>query len=220
MEKQIKRLKARLTVRNCEILIGLFMLGKGLWLLHIIEYFVVGTAPDTSYVSYRKNPNFYVTNFFYDLFFFVIVSLVMYNVFLGVLYDTFSELRGNLQEKENDINNVCFICQLTRDGREHFGKTFKGVGYDDYFRTGYVAPVVNLTIDYKQSLKCGDVAVVETRYIPTEGAKLILEYDFLHRPRQAEGVGSRQLLHLPQDPGGPLYGGYASCSRDYEWSRK
>ena len=85
-------------------------------LLHIIEYFVVGTAPDTSYVSYRKNPNFYVTNFFYDLFFFVIVSLVMYNVFLGVLYDTFSELRGNLQEKENDINNVCFICQLTRDG--------------------------------------------------------------------------------------------------------
>ena len=36
-------------------------------------------------------------------------------MFLGVLYDTFSELRFQLQDKENDINNVCFICQLTRD---------------------------------------------------------------------------------------------------------
>lgn len=62
------------------------------------------------------------------------------------------------------------------DGREHFGITYPGIGYADYFRTGYVAPVVNLNIDYKQSLKCGDVAIVETRYIPTEGAKLILEY--------------------------------------------
>ena len=40
MKKQIKRLKARLTVRNCEILIGLFMLGKGLWLLRDSHYFI------------------------------------------------------------------------------------------------------------------------------------------------------------------------------------
>lgn len=40
MKKQIKRLKTRLTVRNCKILIGLFMLGKGLWLLRDSHYFV------------------------------------------------------------------------------------------------------------------------------------------------------------------------------------
>ena len=40
MKKQIKRLKARLTVRNCEILIGLFMLGKGLWLFRDSHYFI------------------------------------------------------------------------------------------------------------------------------------------------------------------------------------
>ncbi len=62
------------------------------------------------------------------------------------------------------------------DGREHFGIAFPGVGYQDYFRTGYVAPVVNLNIDYRQSLKCGDRAIIETRYIYSEGAKLIFEY--------------------------------------------
>lgn len=62
------------------------------------------------------------------------------------------------------------------DGREHFGITYPGVGYADYFRTGYVAPVVNINIDYMQSLKCGDKAIVETRYIYSEGAKLIFEY--------------------------------------------
>ena len=40
MEKQIKQLKARLTVRNCEILIGLFILGKGVWLFHDSHYFI------------------------------------------------------------------------------------------------------------------------------------------------------------------------------------
>ena len=40
MKKQIKQLKARLTVRNCKILIGLFILGKGLWLLSDSHYFV------------------------------------------------------------------------------------------------------------------------------------------------------------------------------------
>ncbi len=62
------------------------------------------------------------------------------------------------------------------DGREHFGITYPGLGYADYFRTGYVAPVVNMNIDYRQSLKCGDTAIVETRYIYSEGAKLIFEY--------------------------------------------
>ena len=62
------------------------------------------------------------------------------------------------------------------DGREHFGIAYPGIGYDDYFRTGFVAPVVNLNIDYRDSLRCGDKAVVETRYVKAEGAKLVLEY--------------------------------------------
>lgn len=62
------------------------------------------------------------------------------------------------------------------DGREKFGAHYQGIGYEDYFRTGFVAPVVNLQIEYKQSLKSGEKAIVETRYIYHPGAKLIFEY--------------------------------------------
>ncbi len=62
------------------------------------------------------------------------------------------------------------------DGRENFGRQYTGLGYDDYFSSGYVTPVVNLTINYKQSLKYGDRAIIETRYIPSKAAKIIFEY--------------------------------------------
>lgn len=62
------------------------------------------------------------------------------------------------------------------DGRENFGRQYTGLGYADYFANGYVTPVVNLNINYKQSLKCGDRAVIETRYIASEAAKIIFEY--------------------------------------------
>ena len=38
--KKLKQWKAKLTVRNCELLIGLFILGKGTWLLHDSHYFI------------------------------------------------------------------------------------------------------------------------------------------------------------------------------------
>ena len=62
------------------------------------------------------------------------------------------------------------------DGRENFGKQYGGLGYDDFFNNGFVTPVVNLNIDYKQSLHRGDRIVLETRYIATDAAKIIFEY--------------------------------------------
>ena len=40
MKKAMKKLKSKLSVRNSEILIGLFILGKGLWLFHDSHYFI------------------------------------------------------------------------------------------------------------------------------------------------------------------------------------
>lgn len=62
------------------------------------------------------------------------------------------------------------------DGREAFGKRYEGIGYADYFRERIAAPIVQMNIDYKVSLRSGERAIVETRYIPCEGAKIHLEY--------------------------------------------
>ena len=54
------------------------------------------------------------------------------------------------------------------DGREAFGREFAGLGYMDIYASGYTAPIVEL--------KVNDTAVVETRYIATEAAKVCFEY--------------------------------------------
>ncbi len=103
------------------------------------------------------------------------------------------------------------------DGREHFGKTYPGVGYADYFRTGYVAPVVNLTIDYKQSLKCGDVAIIETRYIYTEGAKLIFEY-VIYRKEDMAVMATGQTTQMFMTAEGEVQ--YADPDFFAEWKQR
>jgi hypothetical protein len=39
----------------------------------------------------------------------------MGNIFLGIIVDAFADLRDKKQAYEEDSNNVCYICQLTRD---------------------------------------------------------------------------------------------------------
>lgn len=61
------------------------------------------------------------------------------------------------------------------DGREAFGRQY-GIGYTEIRDAGYVVPMVDLNIRYKQSLKYGESAIVETRYILTDAAKILFEY--------------------------------------------
>lgn len=62
------------------------------------------------------------------------------------------------------------------DGREAFGREFAGLGYMDIYASGHTAPIVELHLQYRKPLKVNDTAVVETRYIATEAAKVCFEY--------------------------------------------
>lgn len=70
------------------------------------------------------------------------------------------------------------------DGREAFGRQY-GIGYTDIRNSGYVVPIVDLNIQYKQSLRYGESAIVETRYIRTDAAKILFEYLIF---RESDGV--------------------------------
>lgn len=62
------------------------------------------------------------------------------------------------------------------DGRENFGRKYPGIGYLDFFRNGYTAPIVDLQLQYISPLKINDVALIETRFMDTPAAKLCFEY--------------------------------------------
>jgi acyl-CoA thioester hydrolase len=61
------------------------------------------------------------------------------------------------------------------DGREAFGNKF-GIGYLDFYKKGYVVPVVSVQCDFKKSLRYGDKVIVETHFIPCDVAKLKFSY--------------------------------------------
>ena len=64
------------------------------------------------------------------------------------------------------------------DGREAFGKKY-GIGYLDIFGNGFYAPLVDLDFKFKKPLIYGKKAIVKTRYINSDAAKLIFEYEIV-----------------------------------------
>ena len=67
-------------------------------------------------ISYKYDKNYFIGRLIYDLTFFIIIIMIMGNVTFGLIVDTFGSLRDETYEYENDRKNICFICQLSRDG--------------------------------------------------------------------------------------------------------
>jgi acyl-CoA thioester hydrolase len=61
------------------------------------------------------------------------------------------------------------------DGREAFGLKY-GISYLDFFKKGYIVPIVSIECNYKRSLRYGDKLIVETSYIPCPAAKIRFSY--------------------------------------------
>jgi len=88
---------------------------------------------------------------------------------------------------EVDAMNIVWHGEYVRyfeDGREAFGRRY-GLGYRDICAAGYTVPVVELNCRFIRSLTFGETAVVETRYIDCEAAKIRFEYTLF---RESDGA--------------------------------
>ncbi|HNY03453.1 MAG TPA: acyl-CoA thioesterase [Bacteroidales bacterium] len=85
------------------------------------------------------------------------------------------------------------------DGRESFGLKYS-LGYLDVYKHNVMIPIVKATCDYKRPLENGDIAVVETRFIPSEAAKIVFEYTiYRKRDREVAATGTTtQVFLTPQ----------------------
>ena len=70
------------------------------------------------------------------------------------------------------------------DGREAFGKRY-GIGYMDIKNEGFAAPIVKLNIDYKLSLSFNEQAIVETRFVACDAAKIQFDYTIFRKSDNA-----------------------------------
>ncbi len=60
-------------------------------------------------------------------------------------------------------------------GRESFGKKY-GISYLDIYAHKVMAPVVNLSVDFKRQVKYGETLLIETEYVDSDAAKIIFKY--------------------------------------------
>ncbi len=82
------------------------------------------------------------------------------------------------------------------DGREAFGKEY-GIGYLDFYKRGFVIPVVQVSCDFKKSLRYGDTVVIETTFTPCDAAKLLFSYKLYNKKtHQLVAAGSSVQVFL------------------------
>ena len=75
-----------------------------------------GIGDDLPVISFQNDFNIFISRFFYDMTFYLLIIMIMSNVTFGLIVDSFGALRDESYRYENDQNNICFICQITRDG--------------------------------------------------------------------------------------------------------
>ena len=82
------------------------------------------------------------------------------------------------------------------DGREAFGNQY-GIGYLDFYKKGFIIPVVHVDCSFKKSLRYGDTVIVETTYSPCDAAKLLFSYRLYNKKNhQLVATGSSTQVFL------------------------
>jgi len=87
------------------------------------------------------------------------------------------------------------------DGREAFGNHF-GLSYLDVYANKHLTPLVKLNFDYKTPLEYGDSAIIETKYIDHDAAKIHFQYTIYNKKNNlvvATGESVQVFLNLKRE---------------------
>ena len=79
-----------------------------------------------------------------------------------------------------DVDSIRMVwhgnfVKYLEEGRESFGFKF-GLEYMHIYNSGYVAPIADMRLEYKNVAGIGDTLIVETTYKHCRGAKLMFDY--------------------------------------------
>lgn len=74
-----------------------------------------------------------VSSMLFIFIYFIIINLILTSIFSGIIIDSFSEMRTSSQQIQEDTENWCFICNISRDEFEKLGLNFfKHIRRDHY----------------------------------------------------------------------------------------
>jgi len=105
------------------------------------------------------------------------------------------EVETEIEVRFSEVDSMGVVwhgnyLKYLEDGREDFGKK-NGIAYLDFFKHKVVTPLVSVQCNYKMPLFYGDSAIVHTKYIDCEAAKIIFEYNIIKK-------GTNELIATAQ----------------------
>jgi acyl-CoA thioester hydrolase len=129
--------------------------------------------------------------------------------------------RSQARVRFSDVDSMNVVwhgnyIKYFEDGREAFGNLY-GINYMDFYNEGVLIPIVKIVCDYKKPLKYGDTAVIETRFVNCDAAKLLYEYT-IYRNNTDEIVATGSSIQVFLNTEMELLLDYPPFY--YEWKRK
>jgi len=109
-----------------------------------------------------------------------------------------NQTRIRVRFSEVDSMQIVWHGEYVRyfeDGREAFGRQYGGLGYMEMYNSGFVVPLVKINLEFKHPLVCGDTAIVETRYINCDAAKILFEY-VIYRESDMQVVATGESMQV------------------------
>lgn len=106
----------------------------------------------------------------------------------------------NIRFSEIDAMRVVWhgsYAKYFEDAREVFGQKY-GLGYQLIEKSGYYAPIVDLTFHYRKPIRYGMTPVMTITYQPTEAAKIVFDYE-IRESLDGDLIASGQSIQVFMD---------------------
>ena len=92
--------------------------------------FIAG-AVDFSNIISIKDP-IYWSHFIYSWSYYFFISIIMVNIMMAIIVDTFQEIREKNNKRIHTLYNACYICSLKRSKFELIGYNFNNHMLQDH----------------------------------------------------------------------------------------
>ena len=84
-------------------------------LLYFLNFGFRDDLMDMNLISFKYEKNYYLRQFFFNLFLYIFIHLIFDNIFLVTIGNAFDEMKKKLYEIDDQNENVCFICNKTKN---------------------------------------------------------------------------------------------------------
>ena len=107
-------------------------------ILYFFNYGFSENSIEMNLISFKEDSSYYLRQFFFQIFLTLFINRIFSNIFYAIITDAFSEIREESTMYEEDMQKVCFICQITRNDcmikHIDFGKHIKEHKVEKYIK--------------------------------------------------------------------------------------